>query len=435
MKSFAILSATAVSLVFAPNTALAQSCTEDLDCAPEDYCDLYPSSGDSSGSSGSSGDPDPGCAPGEDCGGGAPPSDGEESDSEASEGEPSDGEADEDPVPVTEEPAVGQCERGGRECTSDDECLEDHYCAFDQTDAAVTCQGGDDCSDAVATPVSSAIGRCEHNPYTCDTDADCPDPAVCGEDGECLYVLEPCETNDECSAAYECLPLRGSSTDSSSSEDSGDPGVASSDSADVAGDPLPDPGAAPNSGAEPIDDTEASEAAAAAQEAQAAQDAMAEDAEASGDVPSEDAAGICFPELVECETDTDCTDDWVCAAIDDGPPEWEDIEYACLPPGIAAVLDGDLEVEGGRGTEESGDLSGDLNEGSDGEDGDEIGTIDEDDDALDVALGTQGGSEGSAPNDSCSVAATGASHRGTSWPFLIAALGLLGLTRRSRARR
>lgn len=384
MKSHSILSAVALSLVFAPDIALAQSCTEDVDCAPEDYCDLYPSAGDSSDSSGG-----PGCAPGEECSGAAP----------------SEGEASEDPVPVTEQPTAGQCERGGRECTSDDQCLDEHYCSLDKVDSAVTCPAGAECSD-IAAPAPAASGRCEHNPYTCSSDADCPEPAVCGEDGECIYQLEACETNDECSADYECLPLRGGSSSMA------DPSLAQ---------PMPDPAGPPNSGADSggaqsADDDEDSAAEAAAPDEEGAQDVAVQDVAAEDDEDSEEPAGICFPELVECETDEDCTDGWICADIDDGPPNWEEVERACLPPGIAAALDGDLEVDGGEGSNDSGGL------GAEGE----IPTIDGSDEDV-VGLGTQGGSEGSAPDDACNVAAAGGHGRGVTWAWLAGVLALMSV--------
>lgn len=386
------------ALASLPHLAVAQTCTEDADCAPEEYCDRYPSADD--GASSDSGRASEPCAAGEEC-----------DLAPAAE------------VAPPEEPAVGQCERGGRTCQSDDDCLADHYCARD--DVSVACPPNTDCGD-LEVPESS--GRCEHEPYRCSSDADCPEPTVCGRDGECVFELTTCERDDECGARYECLPLGRSGEGSASADDSKDlpvnadsssmlePGIGS-ESHSGGADPAPADGpeareaSQPDSG-DPVEDSDPRP--------------IEEDVEPAGDGGEPEA--ICFPQPSPCEADSDCDGDWVCAPLEDTPPGWDDLERTCLPPGIAAALAGDLDVEGGGGEGwSSSDGQGEIPRG-DGE-GE---PIDDDDPNVDEVLGTQGGSEGSAPNDGCTVAAPSGT---AGWRFLglLASVGVLVSRRRSRA--
>lgn len=369
------------------DAAFAQTCTEDADCAPEEYCNQYPSSGaGSSGSEGVATDSAP-CAPGDPCASTDPA----------------------EPPPVEEmieEPTEGECERGGRTCTNDDECLPDHYCAFDEVNVA--CPPDVDCSDLESM---STTGRCEHEPYTCETDADCPEPTVCGEEGECTFELTVCETNADCDARYECISIRGGGSDSASVDDSAEPPMS-------AGDPKASSSA--SSPGESTDSAGASESADASREAAEAE-AAAADAEASSSDPDEPDS-ICFPEASPCETDADCSDGWVCGEVDGAPPSWGDVEWSCLPPGIVAVFDGDIEVEGDGDRGTSSDESGELPQ-EDGEGAEE--PIGEDDTDVVESLGTQGGSEGS---EGCRVGSAPRTGGGLGW--VAVALGLVALTRR-----
>jgi hypothetical protein len=380
----ALLCACAVNASFA-DAAFAQTCTEDADCAPEEYCDQAPSSGaGSSGSDGSATDSEP-CAPGDPC-----------TSTDPAEPPPSE--------ETIEEPTEGECERGGRTCTSDDDCLADHYCALDDFDAA--CSSDSDCSDVEST---STTGVCMHEPYTCETDADCPEPTVCGEEGECTFELTVCETNADCDARYECISIRGGGSDSASVDDSAEPPMS-------AGDPKASSSA--SSPGENTDDAGASESTDDA--SREAAEAAAAEAEASSSDPDEPDS-ICFPEAAPCETDADCSDGWVCGEVDGAPPSWGDIEWSCLPPGIVAVFDGDIDVEGG-GNDSSGDGSAETPR-EDGESGEE--PVGDDDTDVVEALGTQGGSEGS---EGCRMGTAPRSGGGLGW--IAAALGLVAFTRR-----
>jgi hypothetical protein len=395
-----------------PDVALAQTCTEDADCAPEDYCDHYPSAGGSTpgapgDSSGSADDSDAPCIEGEDCAGAAPP--------------------DEEEIAPPSEPRDGQCERGGRSCTSDDQCLlADHYCSFDDVDVATsTCPPGEECPDIELPPPS---GRCEHVPYTCETDADCPEATVCGDDGECIFELQVCESADDCGARYECFPVSGGGSDSAGETvDEQDPAAASgsgSSGTPVAPDDpdaVDDPAASkpPESGgANPVASSEEPDIRPADEDQSQSEADAAE---------SRENYAICFPKAEACESDDDCEGGWICAEAEvDGLPGWEGVERSCLPEGIAAVLAGDLETEGG-GTAEDGSAEGEIpvEDEDTNENAEPIG--DDDSDVID-SLGTQGGSEGS---EGCSVSAT-PSRAGFGLGWLAAALGA-GLFSRRRA--
>lgn len=415
--SAALLSAIVCSpVVLTPSLASAQSCTEDTDCDPEDYCDHYPSSGDASGPVA------PDCEPGQDC-------------DDAPRAQP---------TPEEETPREGRCERGGRECTSDSECLPEHYCAFDDVSTA-SCPPGQSCGEIVPPEPS---GRCEHQPYRCDSDADCPEPAVCGEDGECQYDIEPCEADDECAAEYECLSVRGEGrADDASDQDpmAVDPLPAGSSSDTSGVDALPgepsqsdeqesdgketsgvNSSAADSAGEEdaaepapdPVDPSElnTSETGPDDQLVAAEPESVAED---DDDERDED-IGICFPKFTPCTSDDDCNDGWVCAEVDEVPPNWGDAETACLPPGIAAALNGDLDVKGG-GEGESTSGQADSDGDSIAEEDDPLVTPGSDGDGSQIELGTQGGSEGSTSNGGCSVRAVREGNGTGSW---LAALAL-----------
>lgn len=376
-------------LALVPQAVRAQSCTQDTDCDPEDYCDLYPSGTDSSE--------------------GAPGSEGGIPEEE----------------PVTEpEPVDGQCEPGGRDCTSDDECLEDHYCALNEVDVA--CPEGMECEP----PPPS--GRCEHEPYVCDANSDCPEPAVCGEDGECVFQIEICQTDAECDDEYECISVRGGSSDSTSRDDSEAPAMPVPDDVAVESDASASSNSSEEDGSDPKANistpdgtnqptpTDASEPGApGATDADVAEDVAEDDEE-----PDED-FGLCFPKLVPCDSNDDCIDGWICAEIDDGPPGWDDVERACLPPGIDAALSGDLDVDDGGEGESTSSSDDGAGEGVDLEDGEQDPAED-----VETALGTQGGSEGSAPSDGCALRAPSSQRGAVTW-VLVLALGLFISMRRA----
>lgn len=386
MKSVLSVLAVGLALLSISSVSDAQSCTDDSDCASEDYCDLPPRA---SGSA-------PDCAAGQVC--------------DSADGAPSGVlSADEGaPVPVPEQP-VGTCERGGRQCTSDSECLADHYCALDDVSMG-TCPSDQDCSD-VELPVPT--GRCEREPYACSTDADCPEPAVCNDGGECVYRIEPCQSDQECSDAYECLRVGGSSRDESAAEPA--LGAIEPVPADV------EPGAAAGDG-----ESSASEELAGSPETEAEAEAAdaAEGADTSDD--ERDDIGMCFPRLVPCATDADCDDDWTCARIDEAPPSWGDVAWACLPPAIDAALRGDLPVDGGEWSESD---SGSSPETGDDEDGSAV-DLDDRTQSTERALGTQGGSEGTAPKGGCSVGLAGSQRDTAPWWTLVALGAALSLKRR-----
>jgi MYXO-CTERM domain-containing protein len=206
---------------------------------------------------------------------------------------------------------------------------------------------------------------------------------------------------------------RGRSSDSSSADDSaGEPVPDTLDAADP--DELPSNEEPDSSEIPPPVDAEAT-------------DSIAEEEE---DEAADEEFGFCFPEFAPCDSDSDCQDGWICAELEETPPSWGDVERACLPPAIAAALDGDLEVEGGQGAGESSDTSAD----GAGLDDEGLEPVERDEDTADVAevmLGTQGGSEGSAPKDGCSFGSSPG--RGSAaWYWGLVALGLSAVLRRRR---
>jgi len=134
---------------------------------------------------------------------------------------------------------------------------------------------------------------------------------------------------------------------------------------------------------------------------------------------------ICFPAPAACETDSACPSGWTCESVDRlDIPSFEGIERACLPPGWTAVKDDhvglDEESQATLGVVEGEDDTGSLpGRDTDPTNPDPI-PVDEPlipDDST-VALGTQGGSEGTASGSrsGCSVA-TGTGSSGTPSPF------------------
>lgn len=392
MKSVLSVIALGLALFTISNVAGAQSCTDDSDCASEDYCNLAPRASDSA----------PACAPGHAC--------------DSADGAPSGAPSAEDvaSVPAPEQ-RLGSCERGGRQCTSDSECLAEHYCALDQVSRAA-CPPNQDCSDV---ELPEPMGRCEREPYVCSTNADCPQPAVCAESGECIYRIEPCQSDQECGDAYECLDARGGSRDESSASPT--PG---------GNDPVPadlGSGAAAGDGESAASDELAGrrEMEAEAEAAEAAEGADTRDEQ-------RDDVGLCFPKLVPCVTEADCTDGWICAELDEPPPSWGDVARACLPPAIDAVLRGDLPVDGGGSSDNDSGSTPETGEGEDGQAGD----LDDGTQAAERVLGTQGGSEGTAPNGGCAVGLAGSRRDAAAPWWALAALGVaLSLSRRRAALR
>lgn len=365
MKTSLPCSLIALSLLFVHSTAHAQDCSEDSECAPEEYCDRYPSSTDqSSESSGAAGDP---CPSEQECGefGGASTSSDEKTAPKA---------PDED-LPQAE----GRCERGGRECTSDSQCRPDYYCALNETNVA--CTKGEDCVAAQAQADAEQTGRCEHAPYICKKDTDCPEPTSCVK-GECLYQLQACESDAVCGEAYQCISMReGSGSDSVGSDD--DPGSADPSTASEA--PTPE-------NASEGEDIAAIDAEDVAGKDPAPDAADAEKAEAERVAADAAEAGelICLPAPVACESDAQCPSGWNCVLLDDDLPGFAGLERGCLPPGLVAVLAGDLDVEGGDGASDSNSTG----EESDPDLG--IPGIDTNDSDASNLSGTQGGTEGSA---------------------------------------
>lgn len=316
-------------------------------------------------------------------------------------------------------------------CVDDGDCATNEECLLD------------DVEEGEAVEVEPG-GWCYPRAVTCESDADCPEPTRCDDDGECEYVLEACESDAMCDPRYACTDIRGETSCASAGEAGAPP--RSTDGAGAAEDP----------GAEDLGDgaEEASGAGSDSSE-EAAPDSGSSASEASDPklapdpVPDGDPAGddsvaapgtqppeaeecapsepmlVCFPQVEVCEEDADCEGDWTCEALhDDGPGAWSGVEKACLPPGIVGVLDGSIEVEGSGVSED--DVSGD---GSGEAPGDED-VIDDDGDVTEpsndaLGLGTQGGSEGSS---GCAVG----HHPSRGFPWWVLGVGLVLRRRHGR---
>lgn len=354
-----------------------------------------------------------------------------------------------------------------QECTSDADCEEGYGCEMNSSSMA-DCPPGVPC-DAIE-PVSG--GMCEPEPFTCDTDADCPTPALCNDRGECVFHFEVCEIDTECGAGYVCtqiasgscsvdpgsndvpptagdLPGSGSGS-SSSGSGSSDSGGGSSGSAGDA-DPLParDLPLLPeedSEGSEPQDkppegNADPKESSPLAPDAPSSDDPRIDPAEPPPDAPDQGVderpiqceprdVRVCLPAPVSCTSDADCLPDWQCVEVPPGGPEsWDGVEQACFPPGLIAAIDGRVKTEGGGSAEDANDAVGENPvRGEDGLGGDDDGVGGgEILEPPTAELGTQGGSEGSS---GCHVAAPAHAPR-TGWLGFAIGLGLLlGLRRR-----
>jgi hypothetical protein len=285
---------------------------------------------------------------------------------------------------------------------------------------------------------------CEQAGIACSSNAECPEPAAC-EEGECVYRLVECSKDSECDLGYVCTAI-GSGTCSSNPTSSTDqagpnPGAASDPAANV--NPVSSAGQGDESspGApEPI----APDADPDAPEPGVPEDAKpAADAPAPGpteapttddsvDVTCEpDDVKACFPAPVACDDDDACPAGWTCMEVPPGGPEsWDDIERSCFPPGLVAVLEDRIKVEGDG-------------IGGSSEDGQAESPVKRDDNENGVPnppplpqetsspnLGTQGGSEGAS---GCALRGQPASGALPGVGLALMALGLLGRRRRTPA--
>ncbi len=312
--------------------------------------------------------------------------------------------------------------RAQSECVSDDDCEEGYACELDVDDAP-ECPPNADCEPVASEP----SGWCAPARLECDSDSDCPSPATCEvEDRECVYVVEPCEVDADCDENYACL-AGGSSGSCSSGSDSAssDPDAEGSSSVDTSS------GEA-DTGSEDIKSDGVSAQEPTPDEASSDLDPGApgpvqepERVDGADETCEVETVNYCFPKVFPCDTDADCMDDWTCEEVPEGgPDEWADVERACLPPVIVAVIEERIDVDAdGIGRSES---SQDTSAGGI----DDVEEAKEDDVSSDenatIPLGTQGGSEGSA---SCAAAANDPSEL-ASWALAFLGFALVSLRRR-----
>jgi hypothetical protein len=337
-----------------------------------------------------------------------------------------------------------------QECTSDAQCPTNYECEFPPLtgETPTSSTGGSAVDESAPAPEPPAatdsnaapseretpanatqVGRCEPLPITCANDGECPAPARCGADGECELALTFCEdaAATACDPHYSCVQL-GAQTCTSGAGDSS-PGTGAPAAVDpdaVNGDPGAGSTGSPsaNEGSAPANPTPPD----------AGNQPTADEAETDAEqrpACEPQTISACFPTPAACTSVQDCPSGWICEDISDNgfPDAFEGLERTCLPPGYVALLDDRLGLDPASeevlgGTSESDSETGQItpDEGP-GEVEDVLGA---DGDLAGANLGTQGGSEGTAPNtlDSGCHLAAGANRGGRSWLAVFLALGV-----------
>lgn len=203
--------------------------------------------------------------------------------------------ADAAPPELPELPEVdlgGNCVPDLEPCTDDADCEAGYHCELHGTGINTrSCEESGTCN---ASEAGEGAWLCAPDELSCDVDSDCPEAAACSE-GECFFELTSCEVDSDCDGRFVCTMSKDES-----------------------------------------------------------------DCWAVGEEGNEeecDRVYTCFPPPVACETDADC-DGWICFDVPQSgnpPVGWEDLDKACMPPGLAAAIDGRIEVRG----DAIGDTSGD----------------------------------------------------------------------------
>lgn len=398
--------ALAVGASFAAQGAAAQECESDEDCGPAFRCSFGDSTDSASVDDGSAGG-------------------GTAGETNGSEAKPVQGEPAPDEFVPSEGSGSGSGSSGG-------------------SGGAASSEDTAPCADCDVAEMPLPTGMCEQDGIACSGNSECPEPATC-EGGECVYRLVKCSQDSECDSGYVCTVIDSGRCSTSgdnvpppagqpvavSSTQQADPGTASDPkapaSAEAGGDQSGDESerAVPVSsgGEEPTPD---------APDAPTSPDGPTPggvDAETTSDVEvtcEQDDVKVCFPAPVACTEDDECQEGWSCKEVPPGGPDaWDELENACFPPGLVALLDKKIDAvgEGVGSSEEDGSATGDP-KGEDGSDN-EVPQPPIPQDTSMPNLGTQGGSEGAA---GCGVA----SPRSNALPGLGLALAALALLRRRR---
>lgn len=326
--------------------------------------------------------------------------------------------------------ALGALSAQESECQTDADCGEGQICEI-YGGVGVACPelppcDGDDCPDEIECQEEfEEFGACVTAPIECDSDADCPtgltcvsystDGGVaCTEDSEgnvdcdevsesfeesyCDFVPQECETDGDCPDNFECVAVASSGED------------------------CPDIACPPG---EDCPDFECDE-------------------------EFEEILG-CVPEQIECETDSQCPDDWTCYAFeetycegstgsggvpepidgedgeggmggqeeeaDEGDFDCETIsESFCIPPGFDSIIGGNFSGESDVISEPGGEDEA-TNTGNRGDDADNAGA------------GESSGAEEEEDAGGCSVnGPVNSPSRGAT--LLLMLLGMMAMRRR-----
>lgn len=205
----------------------------------------------------------------------------------------------------------GECVTDMEPCGSDADCDDGYQCKYyGVSSVSKSCDSEDNCTTSEPMQVDGSMYCTPPEQESCESNADCPEAAVCTE-GECVFELNSCTVDSDCSARFVCTSIE--------SQPRCDPGALLP--------PQYDGGVLVPQGDEPELECEEREP-----------------------------LGMCYPPPKACESDAEC-DGWICYELPEGgsPPEgYEGIDAGCMPAGLIAAIEGRIGVGGDIPTKSEG---------------------------------------------------------------------------------